>query len=49
VVTALARPFHALFSVYDKTGLAEFAAKTEPDKMVDILRKSWKKMSPRKA
>lgn len=25
---------------------AEFAAKTEPDKMVDILRKSWKKMSP---
>jgi hypothetical protein len=24
----------------------EFAAKTEPDKMVDILRKSWKKMSP---
>lgn len=26
--------------------LAEFAAKTEPDKMVDILRKSWKKMSP---
>jgi hypothetical protein len=26
--------------------LAEFAAKTEPDKMVDILRKSWGKMSP---
>lgn len=26
--------------------LGEFAAKTEPDKMVDILRKSWKKMSP---
>ncbi|MBV8880113.1 MAG: DUF4202 domain-containing protein [Planctomycetaceae bacterium] len=26
--------------------LAEFAAKTEPDKMVDILRKSWTKMSP---
>src|SRR5204862_1111354 len=26
--------------------LAEFAAKTEPDKMVDILRKSWAKMSP---
>lgn len=26
--------------------LAEFAAKTEPDKLVDILRKSWKKMSP---
>jgi hypothetical protein len=25
--------------------LGEFAAKTEPDKMVDILRKSWKKMS----
>lgn len=25
---------------------AEFAAKTEPDKMVDILRKSWGKMSP---
>ena len=25
--------------------LAEFAAKTEPDKMVDILRKSWGKMS----
>jgi len=24
---------------------AEFAAKTEPDKMVDILRKTWKKMS----
>jgi hypothetical protein len=24
----------------------EFASKTEPDKMVDILRKSWKKMSP---
>jgi len=26
--------------------LAEFSAKTEPDKMVDILRKSWGKMSP---
>jgi len=26
--------------------LAEFSAKTEPDKMVDILRKSWAKMSP---
>jgi hypothetical protein len=26
--------------------VAEFAGKTEPDKMVDILRKSWKKMSP---
>ena len=26
--------------------LGEFAAKTEPEKMVDILRKSWKKMSP---
>jgi hypothetical protein len=25
---------------------AEFSAKTEPDKMVDILRKSWGKMSP---
>jgi len=25
--------------------LGEFAAKTEPDKMVDILRKTWKKMS----
>jgi len=25
---------------------AEFAAKTEPSKMVGILRKSWKKMSP---
>lgn len=25
---------------------AEFAAKTEPAKMVDILRKSWGKMSP---
>ena len=25
---------------------SEFAAKTEPDKMVDILRKTWKKMSP---
>lgn len=25
---------------------AEFSAKTEPDKMVDILRKSWAKMSP---
>jgi hypothetical protein len=25
---------------------AEFSAKTEPDKMVDILRKSWVKMSP---
>src|SRR5262249_12150736 len=25
---------------------SEFAAKTDPDKMVDILRKSWKKMSP---
>ena len=25
---------------------AEFAAKTEPDKMVEILRKSWGKMSP---
>ena len=25
---------------------AAFSAKTEPDKMVDILRKSWKKMSP---
>ena len=26
--------------------LAEFAAKTEPGKMVEILRKSWGKMSP---
>ncbi len=26
--------------------LAEFAAKTDSDKTVDILRKSWKKMSP---
>lgn len=26
--------------------LAEFAARTEPEKMVDILRKSWGKMSP---
>lgn len=26
--------------------LAEFSAKTEPDKMVDILKKSWGKMSP---
>lgn len=26
--------------------LAEFSAKTEPDKMVEILRKSWGKMSP---
>ena len=26
--------------------LGEFSAKTEPDKMVDILRKSWAKMSP---
>jgi hypothetical protein len=26
--------------------LAEFSAKTEPGKMVDILRKSWGKMSP---
>jgi hypothetical protein len=25
---------------------APFSAKTEPDKMVDILRKSWAKMSP---
>lgn len=25
---------------------AEFSARTEPDKMVDILRKSWGKMSP---
>ena len=25
---------------------AEFSAKTEPAKMVDILRKSWGKMSP---
>ncbi|MBI3854746.1 MAG: DUF4202 domain-containing protein [Planctomycetes bacterium] len=25
---------------------AEFSAKTEPDKMVEILRKSWGKMSP---
>ena len=24
----------------------EFSTKTEPDKMVDILRKSWAKMSP---
>src|SRR5579862_1201764 len=26
--------------------LADFAAKTEPGKVIDILRKSWKKMSP---
>lgn len=26
--------------------LDEFAAKTQPEKMVEILRKSWKKMSP---
>jgi hypothetical protein len=26
--------------------LEEFAARTEPAKMVDILRKTWAKMSP---
>ena len=26
--------------------LGDFAARTEPDKLVEILRKSWKKMSP---
>jgi len=31
--------------VFLQVELGEFAAKTEPDKMVDILRKTWKKMS----
>lgn len=36
----------AVCLVFLEFELVKFAAKTDPDKVIDILRKTWKKMSP---